>query len=133
MPKPKQIMKAPNPTFTDYLLHYTILFLSSALITIAVLLLPVAFPELPLLLISAAGGAALYLLLNYFARSFRPIPVLISLLPLLLLSAVNWYISGKISAADLAAFWNGLPIGAIATQLFLHWYKHIKRKHLTTL
>jgi hypothetical protein len=132
MPKPKQTMKAPNQTIRDYLLHYTILFLSAALITIAVLLLPVAVPELPLLLISATGGAALYLLLNYFARSFRPIPVFIVLLPLLMLSAGNWYISGKISAADLAAFWNGLPIGAIATQLSLHWYKHIKNKHITT-
>jgi hypothetical protein len=132
MPKPKQPMKAPSQTISDYLLHYTILFLSAALITIAVLLLPVAFPELPLLLISASGGAALYLLLNYFSRSFRPIPVLIALLPLLMLSAINWYISGKISAADLAAFWNGLPIGAIATQLFLHWYKHIKNKHIPT-
>jgi hypothetical protein len=132
MPKPKQPMKAPNPTLTDYLLHYAVLFLSSALITIAVLLLPVAFLELPLLLISASGGAALYLLLNYFSRSFRPIPVLIALLPLLMLSAGNWYLHGKISGADLVAYWYGLPVGTIVTQLVLHWYKHIKNKHLTT-
>ena len=132
MPKLKQTMKAPNQTISDYLLHYTILFLSAALITIAVLLIPVAFPELPLLLISASGGAALYLLLNYFSRSFRPIPVLIALLPLLMLSAGNWYLNGKIPAADLVAYWYGLPVGTIATQLVLHWYKHFKNKHLTT-
>jgi hypothetical protein len=132
MPKPKQTMKAPNQTISDYLLHYTILFLSAALITIAVLLLPVAFPELPLLLISASGGAALYLLLNYFSRSFRPMPVFIALLPLLMLSAGNWYLNGKISGANLVAYWYGLPVGTIATQLVLHWYKHFKNKHLTT-
>ena len=132
MPKPKQTMKAPNQTISDYLLHYTILFLSAALITIAVFLIPVAFPELPLLFISATGGAALYLLLNYFARSFRPMPVLIALLPLLMLSAGNWYLNGKISGANLAAYWYGLPVGTIAIQLSLHWYKHIKNKHITT-
>jgi hypothetical protein len=130
MPKPKQTMKATNQTTSDYLLHYTILFLSALLITLAFLLMPVAFPELPLLVVSATGGAAIYLLLNYFARSFRPLPVFIALLPLLMLSAANWYISGKISAADLAAFWNGLPIGAITMQLSLHWYENIK--HITT-
>jgi hypothetical protein len=111
---------------------YVVLLVSSVLITFCFMIWPLSFPNLPMFYPSVIGGIGLFLLLSRFMKSFQPLPLFVTLLPLICLTGMVWYQQNQeaMPMNDLLQIWAGAMAGVIIILLLNSWinkFNHIAK------
>jgi lipid-A-disaccharide synthase-like uncharacterized protein len=98
-----------------------LLFTGAFAITAATMFAPMSFAGLPILLPSIIGGALLLVWLTQFSNHYEPVAVLLTVLPLGLISGFVYVIQHPVDVmplADLWPIWCGALAGALLALLY---------------
>jgi hypothetical protein len=123
-----------QPPASHSFIGYVVLFLSSLIITFGCMVLPLSIPKLSMFFPSIIGGVGLYLLLTRFMKSYQPLPLIVTLSPLITFTGLIWSQQNKegMPMSDILEIWAGAMAGTLTFLIVSNW-RNKSLKHCTSI